>query len=218
MRNIPQTTALTLSDFDILATYIPLAWRTLNSSLEDEDLRKMLVYGLVGELAEIIDLHKKIFFHNHPMDRDKIVKECGDVLWYLSCIIQYMNTTRTQWMQDSLKDTYTWKVGADLKLIMRQEVPMNSEEFRRSDILLDGMLFCNNIVGLMTTKFPKTLYVNRRRNSTYIANVLFVIKNVLANVNCSLQECLDVNVAKLKARYPNGFSDLDSQLRRDEQP
>ena len=40
--------------------------------------------GLAGEAGEAADLLKKVLFHNHPLDRTKLTKELGDVLWYLS--------------------------------------------------------------------------------------------------------------------------------------
>lgn len=212
---IQPTVSVFNEDYDILGHYIPLAWRTVNKDLDDNNLRMMLSYGLVGELGEVIDLFKKHQFHNHDLDRTKVVKECGDVLWYLACIVQYMNTTRTQWMKECLAPVYKWKISPDLKAITRYEVPLGSVDFKRTDMLLDCNMYANNIVGTLTTRYPKTLYVNRKRNSSYIGIVLYVIKNVLAYVNCSLQECLDVNVAKLKARYPDGFDAVLSSNRKE---
>jgi NTP pyrophosphatase (non-canonical NTP hydrolase) len=40
--------------------------------------------GLSGEAGETTDLIKKELFHGHEMDREKIKKELGDVLHYLS--------------------------------------------------------------------------------------------------------------------------------------
>lgn len=58
------------------------------SHINPKDIAK-LVYalGLVGEAGELSDLIKKNVAHGHPItqdDRDKLVKELGDVFWYLS--------------------------------------------------------------------------------------------------------------------------------------
>jgi NTP pyrophosphatase (non-canonical NTP hydrolase) len=42
------------------------------------------VIGLCGEAGEVAELYKKAIYHGHKMDREKLVKELGDVLWYLS--------------------------------------------------------------------------------------------------------------------------------------
>ena len=43
-----------------------------------------LPFGLTGESGEVADLIKKHFGHGHVLDQDKLKKELGDVLWYLS--------------------------------------------------------------------------------------------------------------------------------------
>lgn len=42
--------------------------------------------GLAGEAGEVVDLIKKVVSHGHPLDKDKMVEELGDVLWYLSML------------------------------------------------------------------------------------------------------------------------------------
>lgn len=39
--------------------------------------------GIAGEAGEVADLIKKFNFHGKPFDRDKLIKEMGDVYWYL---------------------------------------------------------------------------------------------------------------------------------------
>lgn len=49
----------------------------------------MLVWnaiGLAGEAGEVADTVKKAVFHRHGVDRDKLVKELGDVLWYVAAL------------------------------------------------------------------------------------------------------------------------------------
>lgn len=42
--------------------------------------------GLAGEAGEVADEIKKIAYHAKPFDRDKMVKELGDVRWYLEYV------------------------------------------------------------------------------------------------------------------------------------
>lgn len=44
----------------------------------------MAALGLAGETGELVDEIKKIVFHKKEYSRDKIIKEMGDVLWYLA--------------------------------------------------------------------------------------------------------------------------------------
>ena len=40
--------------------------------------------GLAGETGETIDDIKKAVFHRHGLDKKKLIKELGDILWYVA--------------------------------------------------------------------------------------------------------------------------------------
>lgn len=64
--------------------YQALARRTMNPALTPEEMLINGVMGLGGESGEVLDLMKKHLFHGHPLDREALVKELGDVAWYLA--------------------------------------------------------------------------------------------------------------------------------------
>lgn len=43
--------------------------------------------GLAGESGEVCDELKKVLFHDKPLNEKTILKECGDVLWYLTRLL-----------------------------------------------------------------------------------------------------------------------------------
>jgi NTP pyrophosphatase (non-canonical NTP hydrolase) len=45
---------------------------------------EVFTMGLCGEAGEVAELVKKHLGHDQPLDREQMVKELGDVLWYLS--------------------------------------------------------------------------------------------------------------------------------------
>lgn len=60
--------------------------RTLPPDLTKREIVNLGALGLGGEGGEVIDLVKKYMFHGQPLDRDKLRKELGDTLWYVSCL------------------------------------------------------------------------------------------------------------------------------------
>ena len=64
--------------------YQKLAMTTLNKDLTERDILINGVMGLCGESGEVIDHVKKHLAQGHPLDREKMIRELGDVAWYLA--------------------------------------------------------------------------------------------------------------------------------------
>ena len=64
--------------------YQAQAMRWLNPALSEKDTLINGVMGLCGESGEVIDLVKKHLSQGHPLNREAIAKELGDVAWYLA--------------------------------------------------------------------------------------------------------------------------------------
>ena len=64
--------------------YQELAMRTLNHSLPDETLIIESVMGLCGEAGEASEIVKKHIAQGHPLDKEHLAVELGDVAWYLA--------------------------------------------------------------------------------------------------------------------------------------
>ena len=64
--------------------YQKLAMTTLNPELSQKDVLINGVMGLCGESGEAIDIVKKHLHQGHELDREKLIKELGDIAWYLA--------------------------------------------------------------------------------------------------------------------------------------
>ena len=64
--------------------YQHLAMVTLNPALSQKDVLINGVMGLCGESGEGIDIGKKRLAQGHPLDKEKLIKELGDIAWYLA--------------------------------------------------------------------------------------------------------------------------------------
>jgi NTP pyrophosphatase (non-canonical NTP hydrolase) len=91
-----------------------LAARTLIDAPDAEYTPEqiMLVWnaiGLAGEAGEVADTVKKAVFHQHGLDRDKLIKELGDVLWYVAALCTKLDVSMSDVMGrniDKLKTRY----------------------------------------------------------------------------------------------------------------
>ncbi|MBP3351871.1 MAG: nucleoside triphosphate pyrophosphohydrolase family protein [Lachnospiraceae bacterium] len=64
--------------------YQKLAMTTLNPDLNKKDVLINGVMGLCGESGECIDIVKRHLAQGHNLDREALIKELGDVAWYLA--------------------------------------------------------------------------------------------------------------------------------------
>jgi NTP pyrophosphatase (non-canonical NTP hydrolase) len=67
-----------------LNEYQRLAQRTANKKLDFKSRLAAAGLGAVGEAGEIAEHIKKHIAHGHELDREKLIKEIGDELWYLA--------------------------------------------------------------------------------------------------------------------------------------
>lgn len=66
--------------------YQRAANRTLFGS---EQVLTNCALGLSSETGQVVDLVKNYTFHGKKLDKSKLTKEMGDVLWYLSQVAQW---------------------------------------------------------------------------------------------------------------------------------
>ena len=64
--------------------YQKSAMSTLNPMLDKKDVLINSVMGLCGESGEAIDIVKKWLMQGHELDKEHLIKELGDVAWYLA--------------------------------------------------------------------------------------------------------------------------------------
>lgn len=82
--------------------YQALAMRTSRKDLSPDYHLLNGALGLCGESGEVADMVKKNWMQGHDLDLDHIVKELGDVLWYVA-------------------ETAT-AIGVDLETIMKMNI------------------------------------------------------------------------------------------------
>lgn len=69
-----------------LNDYQRFAGVTANADLDEKLNIATLALGVSGESGEVADHIKKWIGHNHDLDKNKMLKELGDVLWYVAVL------------------------------------------------------------------------------------------------------------------------------------
>lgn len=84
--------------------YQKAAMRTASgvTAATKENLLLNGVMGLNGEAGECIDAVKKWMFQGHELDKEKLVKELGDVCWYLAISAEALGVPLEDVMQKNI--------------------------------------------------------------------------------------------------------------------
>lgn len=70
----------------------------LNSELNKTEKDKLdnSILGLCGESGEIADYFKKVKFQGHTFNKEKVLDEAGDILFYLTLLLGLYGYTLTE--------------------------------------------------------------------------------------------------------------------------
>jgi NTP pyrophosphatase (non-canonical NTP hydrolase) len=85
-----------------IANYVQEVHRTLKEA-DTRDLLTISALGIAGESGEIVDLIKKVLYHEHELDSAKLCKEIGDLLWYLVLLCETTGLTLEQVMEANVE-------------------------------------------------------------------------------------------------------------------
>lgn len=144
--------------------------------------------GLVGEGGEVVDLLKKILYHKHPVDRDKLCKEFGDATWYIA----------------AMATIYGFDLDAAYLAAESFFAGLNSYEPPPNMLCRFYVRICAAIDEI---RYGETAPENWEAIlALNIGALLRIIEALAKHYNITLQEVFGVNVAKLKERYPDNYS------------
>lgn len=88
--------------------YQELAARTINGNLKPEEALLHALHGMSAEVGEIHSLFQKLY-QGHPLDEVHLMKECGDLLWFIAeycTVLEFGMDEVAQMNIDKLKERY----------------------------------------------------------------------------------------------------------------
>jgi NTP pyrophosphatase (non-canonical NTP hydrolase) len=171
--------------------YTRLAAKTANEDLSYEIKLASAALGLSGEMAE---LGRELEIG----DREVQLEEIGDVFWYVARLTDLLD------------------IEASLSFISIISTKL-TVDWAMSRNLMGGLLLHSQ--GHIADAIKKYLAHGHELDRDNIASALSFIFVALAriaeNLDSSIEQVAAANIAKLQARYPDGFSEERSRNRED---
>lgn len=100
---LPMPFPFVTDEADMLAnTYQSLAARTINKNLKNEETLMHALHGLAGEVGEIHSIFQKKY-QGHVVDREHLIKEMGDLLWFIAELCTAIGCDMESVMKSNIK-------------------------------------------------------------------------------------------------------------------
>lgn len=171
-----------------LAEYQKEAKRTCNDLGNPEENMMHMVVGATTEFGEVLDLFKKKLAYGKEVDLLELKLEAGDVAYYLINAITFLGNEVVEGVEDE---------------------EAGFPEFNKNSPLET----CGLVLGL-STSFTDMVSKDGYYSSELFLYYLLQLKNLLEAFDINFGEALQANIDKLKARYPDKFTN-ELALNRD---
>lgn len=169
--------------------------RRTDADLSDQTYLIGHTLGLVGESGEVCDLVKKWFLHGHPFDGaacEKLIKELGDCLWYNVALRLDLDQPLPRWVAPSSKP--------DLLDIAKDAL---FSQFKAAKVALAAAR------GRTRSVFDRYEIVEALNEQ------IAELASIASFAGVDLAHVAAQNIAKLRARFPEGFTSAASVARVD---
>jgi NTP pyrophosphatase (non-canonical NTP hydrolase) len=185
-----------------LKEYMPLAMRTAKQM----DVIDMIVHGAMGcmtESGEFADTARR-YMALACMDEPHCVEELGDGMWFAVYTAQALGLDLNYFLS-----------GAIISLPCRRLLDAAIDPLELGKLALE---YCVNAEKIGTPAKAHRYYgksLDSRLMGVALAEFVATIIKLCAVVGVSWSYVMEANVAKLKKRYPNTYSDADAVERKD---
>lgn len=170
-------------------------------TLQTLDRINHAIFGMAGEIGECIDCIKKVIFHGHKYDSRIFLNELGDFLWYCTLF-----TICYEEKYDKLTSYF------ENDLIDMSKHNVKSENYGRSH-LFDIFIDVAGITASLNKEEMFTEYIL----AGLIEEMYYNIEALCYINGIDLYDLIDINVKKIRKRYPNGF-DPSRSINREKIP
>ena len=183
--------------------YQKACMRTANMNYDEYPMLLNGAIGLCGETGEALDILKKHIFQGHELDDEHLASELGDIFWYLAVTAEAAKIELDDIARNSFgKPTmFNWSIADPSK-----------------ECLLKGLTGVNSYASKILW-YATSLYLGDIDGAVSLRTLLIEVYNNLKlagiAIDYSVFDIYDLNIEKLKKRYPDGF-DKEHSLNRKE--
>jgi len=174
--------------------YQKLAMRT---SADGHDRILNGCMGLIGEAGEVVDAVKKWKFQSGDhadLPKDKLIDECGDVLWYCAELATGLADDMNG-LYETLYDNFYNHIH-----VLSTLLPIEKSASFLAAVAVRPFLKMYDAAENIPFEYKAA-----QAKSELVGIMCFVGEILERHCDSNLAECMERNIEKLRKRYPDGF-------------
>jgi hypothetical protein len=176
--------------------YRPLALRTAKRFPDIQREVEHVALGLITEIGEFVTEVKRIVIYGKPMEpsmREHMIEEISDAEWYVPLALEVLN----------------------IDLLPEGEYPIAELERYGTDLTGLSLMLSAMAGSISLTVLLRETHENVYELRKTLTLIVATIHRVGAVLGISHEELRAYNIAKLRQRYPDKYSDVAAEARAD---
>lgn len=176
--------------------------------------------GLVGETGEVVDLVKKVVGHGHPYAEPEFRNELGDCMWYAAEILSTVGVALPATAISSIGplEVYTRHVGGISPVTLRPGEYNPGVAFLMISLTAlseRAVAVFHTVTDHLARRSELHGEVDRDALKDSVLSFVSGLFNLMHHLRIDPVAVVRDNIAKLAARYPDGFAPQNSINRDD---
>lgn len=164
--------------------------------------------GLCGESSEFMELLTNETKSSTERDKSHLCKELGDVSWYAS-VGSYVLGYKLSNIIDS--DNYHYTPNEWQKMFGSSK----NQTFNVIDLSITLSVRCGEFADVIKKRVFQGHGLNKEKLVKILYDILWLVAMLYDKIGYKFEEGLQMNVDKLRKRYPNGF-ESEKSINREE--
>lgn len=186
-----------------IVEYVSLAIRT-EKPLSAGNRLEHSCMGLITEVGEVTTELKRMAIYEKPLDAERkahIAEEIGDVLWYVAIMLDVLQVDLNSFAEEPIFEAPALE-GSDGRY--QALAMMLGEHVGRLCLLTQTCLASEQVDGDAKANLLES-----------ISRILICCIVLAKDCDTTFGKCMEANIAKLRIRYPNAYSNEAAEGRAD---
>ena len=170
-----------------------------NSTASHKDKLLTAALGLAGESGECLELINDCVWNNNSLQKDKLIDELGDVLWYFMFALNSLERR----MADVTNFDYEYYHVATYsqEFLVQKVIKLQIHSAKFADLVKKEVYH--------TKAYPVAKFLDK------LHLIITTVNHICSCMELSVGKVIRLNIKKLESRYPSGKFSVEDFMKKE---